>query len=374
MGKFTNRIDDGLKTVDKANYSRWQLQSYMTGPEWRNVEMAKEFAEYLEDGKSLFWFPYFRQIRDLWRVVGKSYTAARKYNSRSEIWFKTDYMFMDLFVAFFTTLELAPKGLLSLIVRRFVDKEHNSDFQEYLADYFKRYAKRLKTEPFYDHPYHQERKELRKAYKESEDKTIIDRISYYLISIDMFARKWISKPLHYWFHQETNLIPATTDIIVKHRVPNESNREKAKQIFKEKLAASNADATIVEEADQKVRTRRKDGHSSTWVYARLRAPRYGAFQATLTSLADQHIYLRKSAGHDQVQVKVMIDADNKEELNDTKAQIKKVKHADYLYSYVDRIHKNREICMFDVPVKNLHKTVERFNECPNATVKFIHHF
>lgn len=403
MGNYTQKFNDNLKSLDLnyKTYARWELQSYMTGPEWRNVEMAEEFADYLREGNSLFTFPYFSQIADLWRVMGKSYRAARKYNSHFEIWFKTDYMLMDLFVPFFTTLELLPKGIFSLLLRPFisaknVDGQGNlTDFQQYLAAYFLRYATKLQTMPFYDHPYAEESAKLKAAYDASQHKTFVDRVSYYLVAFDLWARKWISKPLYAMFHSEGNLVAATTDILVKYRVENEKDTEKAKAKFREELDFANTSqseekrAVIVDE--EQVFAKQKIGGSYTEVYARLRAPRYGAFQDTLATLAEHNIHLRRSGGNDHVQVKAVLEAANPIQLAQLKQQVAakvdaRVKAeteqetSSFLYSYSDRIHPNREICLFDVPVKNLHETVKTIKESGDhdlgdiTTVKFIHHF
>ena len=103
MGKFLNSLNQRIEITDKANYHREQYQSYMTGPEWRNVEMADEYAQFIKEGNSIFQFPYFRQILDLWKVIANSYSQSRKYNSIWQI-ITSEYMVMDLFVGFFTTI------------------------------------------------------------------------------------------------------------------------------------------------------------------------------------------------------------------------------------------------------------------------------
>jgi hypothetical protein len=72
MGKYLNRLNRKLRVTEKPQYIREQYQSFMTGPEWRNVEMAQEFAQFMQNGGSMFRFPYFRQIFDLWKVVYNS--------------------------------------------------------------------------------------------------------------------------------------------------------------------------------------------------------------------------------------------------------------------------------------------------------------
>ena len=65
MGRFTDNFNQRLRITDKTHYRREQYQSFLTTPEWRNVEMAEEFAAFLKEGKSMFQFPYFRQVVEL---------------------------------------------------------------------------------------------------------------------------------------------------------------------------------------------------------------------------------------------------------------------------------------------------------------------
>jgi len=388
MGKFTEQLNTRMKT--KPSYLRHQYQSYMTGPEWRNVEMAEEFAAFAREGNSIFQFPYFRQIADLWRVISRSYSAARKYNSHWQI-LTSEYMLMDVFIGVFTTLELIPKGILSLILYPFLKKENNTEMQGKIANYFAEYARNLQTIPFYDHKYQEKRAELAQAYQECGEKTWVDWFSWKCLSIELWARHWISKPLHYWFHQEDNLVEPTTDIIVKYRAEGEENREVAIQQFQrkveevgERLHTSIVDQLYTREKKPKRIEENEKGRereqSSTYVYARLKAPRYAAFQETVQGLAEQGIYLRKIAGQEQVQVKCVVEVEENEDGRSVEQQLEEkistldtIPNTTPLYTYGDRIHNQRRVCLFDVPVKDLHHTLEEFDQ-KGAEVKFIHNF
>ncbi|ASQ45836.1 hypothetical protein [Legionella clemsonensis] len=386
MGQFVKARNQEFIETDKAAYYREQYQSYMTGPEWRNVEMAEEYGKFLQEGQSLFHFPYFRQVYDLWRVIFNSYAAARRYNSRSEIFF-SEYMLMDLFIGFFTTLELIPKGILSLFLVPFVNKDNKTQMQQHLADYYKEYAANLETIPFYDHKYKENREKLAQAYKECTDKTWGDWFSWKCVSFELWARRWISKPLSYWFHQEDNIVAPTTDILVKMNVEGIEDPELIKTNFKQRL--SNLDSSLVsiikdKENKESLYVKEKNPEKTyTSVYARLRVPRYAAFQPVLRQLAAQEIKLRKIAGQDQVQVKCLINADNETSFHLREEKLNRISHAQPLYSYSDRIHNYRKICLFDVPVKKLSKVVMEIDKCRESTedsstkdveVKFIHNF
>ncbi|KTD38907.1 hypothetical protein Lnau_0401 [Legionella nautarum] len=388
MGKYVNILDEKIKT--KSSYSRYQYQSYMTGPEWRNVEMAEELATFLREGNSIFQFPYFRQVADLWRVFYNSYSAARKYNSAWEIW-TSEYMVMDVFIAMFTTLEMIPKGVISLMLYPFLKKDNNSTMQQKVADYFERYAADLQTIPFYDHHYKENRAALAEAYNSCENKTWVDWFTWKSLSIELWARRWISKPLSYWFHQEGNTVEATTDILVKYRAEDVDNREEAQEQFRQYLAAANhklqstvsgdLEVSVVgNEVGDDVYTRMridKDSMEQKFVvYGRLRGPRYALFQPVVRSLAEQDIHVKKIAGQDHVQVKCVVTAPE-EQLEDKVASLNakaNITHATPLYTYGDRIHdKTRRVCLFDVPVKELEDTLYGFDE-EEVEVKFIHNF
>lgn len=373
MGKFVDRFDERIQLTDKEHYRREQYQSYMTGPEWRNVEMAEEFAELLDNGQSMFHYPYFRQIYDLWKIVYHSYSSARKYNSISDILF-SEYMLMDLFVATFTTLELIPKGIISLLLYPFLSKENNSSMQNHLAEYHKKYAQDLQTIPFYDHSYEDILEDLTKKYEECTDRTWVDWFSWKVISTELWMRQHLSKPLQSWFHQEGNEAPPTTDILVKFNALDAEYPEQAKQEFKERLEKIGQVVLVDEQLYAKDHAKNKNEQNYISVYARLRAPRYATFQPVVRALAEQNIHLRKIAGQDQVQVKCTIDAEDEDKLLATKEALNQTKKVTPLYSYSDRIHANHKICLFDVAVRNLHKTLDRLEKEENVTVNFIHNF
>ncbi|KTD75268.1 hypothetical protein [Legionella waltersii] len=370
MGKFLRSLHKKTEIIDKVDYHRELYQSFMTGPEWRNVEMAEEYAQFLDDGHSMFQFPYFRQIFGLWRVVYESYSAARKYNSIWQI-VSSEYMLMDLFIGVFTTLELLPKGILSILLSPFLNKDNDTEMQKHLADFYSQYAKDLHTLPFYDHNYSEARAQLARAYEECEHKTWGDWFSWTFISLDLWARKWISKPLSYWFHQDNNLVPATTDILVKERVDNSQDLEALKSSCIEHLESIEG----VHVVDKNVYFKPTPSTEyAVSAYARLRVPRYDSFQTVLNSLNDEGIQLRKIAGQDRVQVKCEINASNDIDLEDTQEKLNDIVAQKPLYSYGDSIHPYRRLCMFDIHVRELADKVEKLNESKYAKVKFIHNF
>jgi hypothetical protein len=370
VGKFLRSLHEKTEIIDKVDYHREQYQSFMTGPEWRNVEMAEEYAQFLEEGHSMFQFPYFRQVFGLWRVVYDSYSAARKYNSIWQI-ITSEYMLMDLFIGVFTTLELLPKGLLSIVLSPFLNKDNNTEMQQHLATFYSKYAKDLHTTPFYDHKYSEAREALSQAYAQCKQKTWGDWFSWSFISLDLWARKWISKPLSYWFHQDKNLVSATTDILVKEHVQNRPDHELVKSSCIEQYESIEG-VQVVDKCIYLKPT--SPSEYSVSAYVRLRVPRYDSFQTVLHSLNEEGIQLRKIAGQERVQVKCEIDAPDDIALEDTQEKLNDIAAQKPIYSYGDSIHPNRRLCMFDIHVRGLADIVEKFNDAKYTKVKFIHNF
>ena len=46
MGKYTEQLNKELKAQQPNSYTRPQLQSYMTAPEWRNVEISEHLVSF----------------------------------------------------------------------------------------------------------------------------------------------------------------------------------------------------------------------------------------------------------------------------------------------------------------------------------------
>jgi len=369
MGKYTEELSRRLKLTDKRQFYRESFQTYMTGPEWRNVEMAEEFAAFLRENRSLFHFPYFKQIAGLWRVIFKSLRAASQHDRQRDI-LLSEYTLMDLFIGFFTTLELLPKAIISLFLAPFMPKENPTLIQQKIADYCERYSLDLQTVPFYDHDYQSYYKELKQAYNDSTKRTWGDWFSWKIVALELKARYWISKPLHYWFHQEANLVSATTDVVVKARLDGIMDSLEAKQQFLRLLQRTNHTDISCSENDVYVKgSFQKNGQSYTSVYARLHTPRYAAFIPAVNALTEQNIALRKIAGQNQVQVKCVSEG-----AAETPVMPHTPNTARTLYTYEDNIHPAKRFCLFDVPVRYLQQSVADFEHQEGVKVQFIHNF
>ncbi|PJD93715.1 MAG: hypothetical protein CK426_05635 [Legionella sp.] len=368
MGKYVHKFNDGLKLLHKKHYQREQYQSFMTGPEWFNVEISANLAGLLKDKKSIFQFPYFSQMAEIWRVFYQSYKASRKYNSAYQILF-SEYMVMDLFVVLFTTTELMTKGVISLLLYPFLRQNNDTPMQAHLAEYFAFYAKDIESKPFFMHDYETHLIDLSKKYKQCDKHTWTDWLTWQLVSNELRIKKFISSFLKGSYADE----PATTDILVKCRI-DDTNEIDAIAAFKKKLNHINPNLGI-HIVDNEIFTKEKAANKTyTSVYARLTAPRYMECKEAVYALAHENIHIRHIAGQDHVQVKVDLQAVNEHELSLAQNILSKNEDATPIYSYSDGIHKNRRICLFDVLVKNLDQSLRSLEQQEGSTITFIHNF
>jgi hypothetical protein len=54
MGKYVDLFNEWSIIIDKPNYYRPAFQSYMTSPEWRNVEISEDLGEFMQQGYFFF--------------------------------------------------------------------------------------------------------------------------------------------------------------------------------------------------------------------------------------------------------------------------------------------------------------------------------
>ena len=428
MVQFIKSFDDDLKNKNltiqpQQHYVRPQYQSYMTTPEWRNVEMSEHLSEFLSEGHSIFHFSYSHEIYEIWRILFHSLLAARRYDSMWDV-LLSDYMVMDIFVATFTTAELLPKVILSLVLYPFLKSTNNTKMQTAIADYYAFYAEDIETKPFFNHDFQACRKILSEEYNTCEEKTWVDWFSWNMVAIDLFCKEWMSNIMHFCYQEESDPAPSTTKMIVKFDLDGHVEEEDAKAQFKEALGR--AEESMLKQLDEsrrndqngegvpclfktsrgrkeedeiklvdddirvKVKQGLEDGSQNTHtsVYACITAPRFMDFRIAVAALEQKGIHIRKIAGQDHVQVKCKFVADDlsKDTLDvacqEKEAACKKqdaLQGTSLLYTYDDHNHPNRRYCLFDAPVKDLHKVLNALEE-PFAegrvtpTIKFIHNF
>jgi len=377
MGKFTELLNRKLLQVAKKHYHRDQFNTYMNTFEWENVKDAERIYKFMEEGKSLFHFPFIKRTLNLSWVTLKSISSANKYDSKYKI-LASEYGLMAGFINFFNALEFVPMGVMGFFARFFINEKNDTPMQKHFTDYFKKYSKDLETIPFYDHNYTEIRSHLSQAYqteKTNNSLTWADSLTYLAVNTQLLFRTLVSKPLQYMYHQPDNLVPPTTDVLVRYRAHGFTNQEKAIEHFKEKIA-SIKEAAQVDIVDNHVYAKEKKPNKDyISTYALLSTPRYRAFKNTTALLSQEEIEIKKIAGNDNIQVTCEIDAKDEEAFLQAHAELTKNETNKLLYQYGDSIHANNQTLLFNIPTTHLQEAIKELEQAHEATkVRLIHNF
>lgn len=373
MGKYTNRLNKRLKIAKSKTYHRHEYQSFMTVPEWFNVDLSENFAKHLARKESMFQIPYFYQIYQLWRNFFLTcWYSAKETHSYS--WLFSDYMLMDIFVVLFTTAELVPKALISCVLAPFLSKENDTQMQAHLAEYYEKFVREIETTAFFNHDYATNIQELKQFWASipKENRTWIDYFTWSCVLNELRVKGFVSSFLKSGY-EETDT--GKTDILVKFRAVSAQSPEEAMAAFNEKLA-SIQEKTPLKIADEDIYCKKfaknKNGENYFQVYARLEAPHYLTFKESIQNLAEEGIYLRKIAGQDYVMVRCEIDTDSDRAFKDVQENLSRIVGISPMYCYKDGSLKGHGFSLFKVPTKALHEKINEIEE--KATIKLIHNF
>lgn len=372
MGQYVDLFDSRLKETRANGYAREAYQSILTAPEWMSVDLSEQFGNHLAEKKTMFHFPYFNQIFELWRVLFN----ALYFSIQASGFFKTifsDYFVMDLFIVCFTTLELLPKGFISILLYPFLSQKNDTEMQTHLADYYQTFAKSLETTPFYQHDYQQSLETLSVQWANCKKWTWTDYWSWSVVWLDLQSKKFISR-----FLQDTYDEDPCTQILVKYNAVDVSNPKEAIRAFQAAFKAV-PNAELINDDVYAKSAKVKNNTVYTSVYARINVPRYMAFKACVTALGAEGIYVRKIAGQSHVMLKCDVKASDKTERKTYQNRVlNKVKAVTPLYAYGDGQDPGHALCLFKAPVKKLDKTIRRLEKPvdPSVTssVKLIHNF
>ena len=96
-------------------YKRDLIQTYLSSPEWLNVDVAQEYGMFIEH-TPFYQFPYCKSIMAYWDVFKKSWQTAAQKNGALKTTL-SPYTLMNLFVGATMTVEYAAKSLISAPVR-----------------------------------------------------------------------------------------------------------------------------------------------------------------------------------------------------------------------------------------------------------------
>jgi hypothetical protein len=373
MGKYIEDFNTRLILTD-PNYYRHAYQSFMTSPEWFSVELSENLATFLKDNHSMFRFPYFRQIAALWMVFFNACHATRKESGLRSV-LLSDYMTMDLFVVAFTTCELLPKGLASLILLPFLSRENPTEMQGHLADYYENFTREIETTAFFNHDYVTNIAALKTKWEQCSKRSWVDYFTWSCVLSELRSKGWVSSQIRGSFDADEG----RPDILVKYNCLGATDEQSAVEQFRQQLSSlpKPHQLTLVNDEVYAKEAKTKNGQTYTSVYARISAPRYMTFKRAVLELGERGIFVRKIAGQDHVMIKCEVNEATKKSLATRKKELNSLSkegaiHS--LYNYSDGIKPGRSFCLFKVHAKNLDHSIRQLERVENTSIKFIHNF
>lgn len=342
MGKFTQKLNVKLSKTF-SSYKRELYQTYFTSPEWRNVEMADEFAGFLKSGNAFYRFPFFRQLKTFWQIFWQSYQVSRKHHGFWELLF-SEYMMMNIFIGINVTVEFVLKGTLSLFLSIGMKKQNQTEFQQYTAELYESYANFIHKVPFFNFKYKSSISPLWQHFKNSPNKTLADYLTFFMVMTEWTARMVISFPVAWWYNQPQNVASEQIQLIIKS---------------KRKFSDIKARVPALEKIGEKY----QKSEASSDNYYHVTVPRYGAFQQTVQALVSQEIKIQRIAGQKVIQFKIQANTEQLNELPQKKL----------LFSYHDHIDTTKQYVALDVQCKELNQTVKDLDS-KKIPIKLIHDF
>lgn len=114
------------------DYKRDLAQTYLSSPEWLNVDVAQEYGMFIEH-TPFYEFPYFKSIAAYWDVFKKSWHAAAQKNGILKTTL-SPYTLMNSFIGATMTLEYAAKGIISAPVRWLYSGQESSKIKVLVKD------------------------------------------------------------------------------------------------------------------------------------------------------------------------------------------------------------------------------------------------
>lgn len=339
MGKYTEALNQNTKQK-YTDYERQLYQTYLTVPEWRNVEMAQELGVFLKEGHAFYRFPFFRQLFGLWAIFINSYRVARRHHTASELIF-SEYMLMNIFISAFTTASFILKGILSLLLYPVFTRKNKTVFQDSIADLVTEYANFLQHTPFYYFNYLAKLSIVYNAFSLSPNKTMADVVSLCVVTIELLCRHAISAPIAWWYSQPQNAAADRIHLLIK---------------------ADDAllDVKKIDKGIKIIEQWQKTDSLNQNQYYHITVPRYAAFQKIVTKLVRNNIKFKKIAGQDKIQFKIEVTND------------KPLERYDVLYAYRNYIN-NKKIVEIDVTTKEFNQTVRNLRK-DRIRIRNMHDF
>lgn len=387
--KSINLLNQKLAEQDKS-YQRAQMQTYMTGPEWRNVDMADEFAQFVETNKPFYQFPYFSQMFDFWKIVGNSVRAARSQNCSWREILLSDYFIMDLFIGSFTTIEYLTKGIFSLPFKAFAyltnHQANNTETQTKISELFRNYADFIHHTPFYDFKYTQWVPQLWSTFWHSPNKSFDDVLSLLYYTIELPLRGLISTPISWIYNSDSNQAYETIDVVFSKKltadetIEEDSHRlnQALDNIHEQHPSAPKGQLQALPTKD--LATLNSDLHSTiatekdgSYAYINGRLPRYEPLITAIQKINEQGYKVERIAGQEHVQLKCKIESTQEDLPLKLKSLIDKL-HMTVLYQYQNHINPNLHFIMLDVLCSELDQVMTKIQDTQKVDLALIHDF
>ena len=114
--------DAAVRAQQYPDYSRDTVQTYLTTPEWNNVDAAQQYGTYIT--KIPFYeFPYMAHVKTFWKVFLESWRcAAQEKGGNTKMLLSPNILFnytlMNVFIGAFMTVEYTAKAVVSWPIRK----------------------------------------------------------------------------------------------------------------------------------------------------------------------------------------------------------------------------------------------------------------
>lgn len=266
-------------------YTRPQVQTYLTGPEWQNVRAAQRYAKFVEN-EPAYHYPYFSEIGGFWKVYGKSWQAAQKQSSFSHVAL-SEYNLMNLFIGTTMTVEYGIKGLIAAPIALFdkvfrkktPSKKIPTDLVRVQS--LKKYGEFIENTPFYQYPYFQDIGSYWNTYV-NKNRSFVSCLKGGIVGAGMsveYALKGIaSAPMSYFYSSEAMKEAETTHLIIRDQ------------------------ENLIESIDPNIAVIENYPEHSL---KHIEIPRYMRFTEIMLKIAQQpSIMCINIAGHDKIQIDI----------------------------------------------------------------------
>lgn len=378
--KAVTALNEALHQSDK-NYQRPQMQTYMTAPEWRNVDMASEFAHFSEEKKPFYLFPYFSQTFLFWKILINSVKAAHQEGTPGKEILLSEFFMMDVFIGAFTTVEYLAKGILSLPAKALAyitgHKENKSDTQKKFTEFFKQYAEFIHHTPFYDYQYTHWVPILWSTFYHSSNKTLDDFFSLLYYSIELPLKGLVATPVAWIYNSEANQAHETIDVLLSYKKTQGDETRNTKDIT-EKLTHAFDDIKVKHAkaplSSSNVLPPLSSFMKSRYSFIKTTLPRYEPLMTSLKCLHQEGFTVEKVAGQEKIQLKCQIRTKEKNTQILSPTLSKAFKNASVLYHYSNSVDPTLRFVMLEVATNQLNDVMVQIEANEATDLLLIHDF